>query len=467
MKKFMDEDFLLTNDTAKLLYHTYAEGLPIIDYHCHISPKEIYEDKQFENITEVWLGGDHYKWRLMRANGIPEKYITGNASPWDKFQKWAETLPRAIGNPLYHWSHLELKRYFGYDGILNGKSAVKVWNFVNEKLQEPSMSVRNIISKSNVSVICTTDSPTDSLEWHKKIAADKTFPIKVLPTFRPDKALNIERSDFTDFIDKLSLVDGIPMYNFTSLCDALGRRMDYFAGLGCLISDHALPYVMYEPAPLSVVEEIYQKRLRGNIPGEKELLAYKTALMLFFGKEYHKRSWIMQLHYGALRDNNTKMYQKLGPDTGYDSINNISFASSLSAFLNALEKSDQLPKTILYSLNPVDNACIDTVIGCFQDSGATGKLQHGSAWWFNDHKSGITEHLTSLASTGLLSNFIGMLTDSRSFLSYTRHEYFRRILCDMLGSMVEAGEYPPDMDTLGSIVQDISYYNAARYIKSI
>lgn len=467
MRRFMDEDFLLNSATAIRLYHDYAEKLPIIDYHCHISPKEIYEDKQFDNITEVWLGGDHYKWRLMRANGVQEHYITGNADPKYKFMEWARTLPKAVGNPLYHWSHLELKRYFGYEGILNIKSAEEVWELTGRRLREPSLSARNIISSSGVSVICTTDSPTDSLEWHKKIAADKTFQVKVLPTFRPDNALNIEKSDFTDFIDSLSLTNGLPVYSFASLCDALKHRMDYFSDLGCIISDHALPYVMYESAPEVAVEEIYQKRMRGVIPGEKEQLAYRTALMIFLGREYHRRGWVMQLHYGALRDNNTLMYQKLGPNTGYDCISNYSSAMSLSAFLNALERTGQLSKTIVYSLNPVDNAYIDTVIGCFQDSSMPGKLQHGAAWWFNDHKEGMLKHLTSLANNGLLSNFIGMLTDSRSFLSYTRHEYFRRLLCDMLGGMVEAGEYPEDYEALKSIVQDISYHNVARYIKAI
>ncbi len=467
MKKFMDEDFLLNSETAVRLYHDYAEKLPIIDYHCHINPMEIYEDRRFENITEVWLGGDHYKWRLMRANGVQEHYITGDADPKEKFRQWARTLPKAIGNPIYHWSHLELKRYFGYDGILNEQTADEVWELTLRKLKEPFLSARNIIVSSGVTVICTTDTPTDSLAWHKKIAADKSFKVKVLPTFRPDKALNIEKPDFTDFIDSLSMLNGIPVYSFATLCDALKERMDYFSELGCVISDHALSYVMYEPAPEAVVEEIYRKRIRGVIPDAREQLVYKTALMMFLGREYSNRGWIMQLHYGALRDNNTPMYKTLGSDTGFDCIDNYSLSAGLSAFLNALEKTGQLPRTIVYSLNPVDNAYIDTVIGCFQDSSIPGKLQHGAAWWFNDHKAGLMEHLTSLASCGLLSNFIGMLTDSRSFLSYTRHEYFRRILCDMLGGMVEAGEYPEDYEALKSIVQDISYYNAARYIKAI
>ncbi|HKL80495.1 MAG TPA: glucuronate isomerase [Mobilitalea sp.] len=464
MKKFMDENFLLTTDTAKSLYHDYAEKQPIIDYHCHINPKEIYEDKRFENITEVWLGGDHYKWRLMRANGIEEKYITGDASPRDKFQKWAETLPKAIGNPLYHWSHLELKRYFGYQGILNGNTAEEVWNMTNDQLNKPSMSARNIIKASNVTVICTTDSPTDSLEWHKKIASDETFTVKVLPAFRPDKAINIEKPDFVQHVMQLSELSGIAINSFTSFCDALSNRVDYFVSVGCRISDHALPYVMYVPASGAEIEAIYQSRIDGSIPNENEQLAYKTALMLFLGREYHKRDWAMQLHYGTLRENNTLMHKKLGPDTGFDCIDNNSSSAQLSAFLNALCLTNQLPKTIVYSLNPADNSYIDTVIGCFQDSSAVGKLQHGSAWWFNDHKTGMLEQLTSLANSGLLANFIGMLTDSRSFLSYTRHEYFRRILCNLIGNLVEEGEYPDDMENLGRIVKDISYNNAINYI---
>lgn len=467
MRTFMDEDFLLSTETAKRLYHDHAEQLPIIDYHCHISPKEIYEDKSYENITEIWLGGDHYKWRLMRANGIPEKYITGDASPREKFQKWAETLPKAIGNPLYHWSHLELKRYFGYQGILNGNTAEEVWRLANEQLLQPSMTCRNIIKKSGVTVICTTDSPTDTLEWHQKLAKDKEFSVKVLPTFRPDKAINIEKPDFPEFIDQLAKISGVTIRSFESFCEALINRIDFFAEVGCRISDHALPYVMFVPAGMAEIEAIFDKRIQGLLPEGREQLAFKTAMMLFFGREYHKRDWAMQLHYGTLRDNNTRMYQKLGPDTGYDCINDYSSSAELSAYLNALTMTGQLPKTIVYSLNPVENASIDTVIGCFQDESAVGKLQHGSAWWFNDHKTGMMEHMTSLANSGLLANFIGMLTDSRSFLSYTRHEYFRRILCELIGNLVEAGEYPADMDALGTIIEDVSYYNAMRYIKAI
>lgn len=464
MKKFMDENFLLSTETAKVLFHEYAAKMPIIDYHCHINPKEIAENKQFDNITQVWLGGDHYKWRQMRTNGVDEKYVTGNASDYEKFKQWSSTLPKAIGNPLYHWSHLELQRYFQYDGTLNEKTKEDVWNLCNKKLQEPDMSVRGIIKQSNVEIICSTDDPIDTLEWHKIIREDKDFAVKVLPTFRPDKAMNIEKPDYTDYINKLSEVCGFPITTFSSLCDAIRSRIAFFDSMGCKLSDHALEYVMYYPASSEDLERIFSNRLKGNQPSKEEELQFKTAFMLFVGREYHKFNWAMQLHYGTKRDNNRASFLKLGPDTGYDCINTYGSSAQMAEFLNALNETAELPKTILYSLNPVDNAAIDTVIGCFQDSTAVGKIQHGSAWWFNDHKTGMIEQMTSLANMSLLANFIGMLTDSRSFLSYTRHEYFRRILCDLIGSWVENGEYPDDIDYLGQMVQNISYYNAKNYL---
>jgi glucuronate isomerase len=463
MKQFMDKDFLLSTETAKKLYHDYAAKMPIIDYHCHINPKEIAEDISFENITRVWLGGDHYKWRGMRSNGVDEKYITGDASDYDKFIKWASTLPKAIGNPLFHWSHLELQRYFGYEGTLNETTAEEVWNLCNEKLKDPSMSVRNIIKQSNVDIICTTDDPIDTLEWHKAIAEDKTFDVKVLPAFRPDKAMNIEKPDFLDYLDKLAKVSGTSITNFTSLCEALTNRLDFFASMGCKVSDHALEYVMYQPATEEEIEDILAKRLSGVIPTEQEQLQFKTAFMVFVGKEYHRLGWTMQLHYGTKRDNNTFMFNKLGPDTGFDCINTYGSSAQMANFLNALNINDQLPKTIIYSLNPADNEAIGTVIGCFQDSSTVGKIQHGSAWWFNDNKTGMIDQMTSLANLSVLANFVGMLTDSRSFLSYTRHEYFRRILCELIGTWVENGEYPNDIEYLGKMVQDISYNNSLRY----
>ena len=463
MKKFMDGEFLLSTETASILFHKYAEKTPVLDYHCHINPREIAEDRKFENITQVWLGGDHYKWRQMRSNGIDEYYITGGASDREKFRKWAETLEKAIGNPLYHWSHLELQRYFGYTGVLNGETAEEVWNLCNAKLQEDSMSVRNIIKQSNVTLICTTDDPVDSLEWHKILAEDESFNVQVLPAWRPDKAMNIEKPDYAEYLAKLSEVSGVEIRSFADLKEALKVRLDFFEKMGCRASDHALEYVMYKPATGEEIEKIFAKGLSGEGVTKLEELRFKTAFMLFVGREYHKRGWAMQLHYGCKRDNNTFRYEQLGPDTGYDCINNYAPSAEMADFLNALITTDELPKTILYSLNPNDNASIGTILGCFQDSAAVGKIQQGSAWWFNDHKTGMTEQMISLANLGLLGNFIGMLTDSRSFLSYTRHEYFRRILCDLIGNWVENGEYPADEKALGKMVENISYYNAVKY----
>lgn len=463
MKSFMDKEFLLSTETAQLLFHKYAETMPVLDYHCHINPKEIAEDRKFDNITQVWLGGDHYKWRQMRSNGIDEYYITGGASDREKFQKWAETLEKAIGNPLYHWSHLELQRYFGYTGALNGETAEEVWNLCNAKLQEDSMSVRNIIRQSKVTLICTTDDPIDSLEWHKILAEDDSFEVQVLPAWRPDKAMNIEKPDYAEYLAKLSEVSGVEVNTFAALKEALKVRLAFFEKMGCRASDHALEFIMYRPASEEEIEQIFAKRMSGEILTKEEELKFKTAFMLFVGREYHKLGWAMQIHYGCKRDNNVLRYKQLGPDTGYDCINNYAPSAEMADFLNALIMTDELPKTILYSLNPNDNASIGTILGCFQDSDAVGKIQQGSAWWFNDHKAGMMEQMTSLANLGLLGNFIGMLTDSRSFLSYTRHEYFRRILCELIGGWVENGEYPADEKVLGKMVEDISYNNAVNY----
>lgn len=458
----MDKDFLLETETAGKLFHEYAEVTPILDYHCHINPREIAEDRKFDNITQVWLGGDHYKWRQMRSNGVDEKYITGDATDREKFQKWAETLEKAIGNPLYHWSHLELQRYFGYHGALNGKTAEEVWNLCNEALQKDDMSVRNIIRRSGVTLICTTDDPVDTLEWHEKIAEDDSFEVQVLPAWRPDKAMNAEKSDYADYIGKLSEASGVQIRTFADLIQALQARMEYFAARGCSVSDHALEYVMYEPASDEEIEQIFQKALAGEISRTEEL-QFKTRFMTEMGKAYHAKNWVMQLHYGAKRDNNQLIYRKLGPDTGVDCINNYAPSAQLADFLNALAEPDTLPKTIIYSLNPNDNAAIGTILGCFQNADTVGKVQQGSAWWFNDHKQGMTEQMVSLANLGLLGNFLGMLTDSRSFLSYTRHEYFRRILCNLIGGWVENGEYPNDEEALGRLIRGISYGNAVRY----
>lgn len=466
MKAFMDADFLLETETAKKLYHDYAEKMPILDYHCHINPMEIAKDRHFDNITQVWLGGDHYKWRLMRAFGVEEKYITGDASDYDKFCKWAACLSKAIGNPLYHWSHLELQRYFGYNGVLNSKTADEVWNICNAKLKDPATSARSLIKQSNVTLVCTTDDPIDSLCWHDAIAADETFDVKVLPAWRPDKAMSLEKPDYLDYLAQLAQTAGTSkILTFEDLKAALRIRMDFFASKGCNVSDHGLDYVMYNPASEDDVEAIFLKRQNRMELTEDDIEKFKTAFMIFVAQEYYKRDWTMQLHYGCKRNNNTAMFNAVGPDTGFDCIKNNNPSDQLADYLDALNKTGELPRTILYSLNPNDNHPIDTVIGCFQDSSAVSKIQHGSAWWFNDHKSGMEEQLQSLANSGNLSGFVGMLTDSRSFLSYTRHEYFRRILCNYLGKVVENGEYPADFEILGEIVEDISYNNAKSYFK--
>ena len=462
MKQFMDKDFLLSTDMAKTLYHQYAETMPVLDYHCHINPQEIYEDRKFDNITQVWLGGDHYKWRQMRTNGVDEKYVTGDGSDREKFQAWAETMPKLIGNPLYHWSHLELRRYFGYDGYLNGDTAEEVWNLCNAKLQEDSMTVRGLIKQSGVTLICTTDDPVDTLEWHQKIAADDTFDVQVLPAWRPDKAMNVEKPTFAPYIAQLSQVSGIAVTDLASLKDALKNRMEYFAANGCSVSDHALEYVMYAPASDEEVDAILKRGLKGEAISTEDELKYKTAFMLFVARQYAKMNWVMQIHYGCKRDNNAYMFEKLGADTGYDCINNYAPSAQMADFLNELSATNDIPKTILYSLNPNDNASIASIIGCFQGD-VPGKIQQGSAWWFNDHKLGMIEQMSELANLGCLGNFVGMLTDSRSFLSYTRHEYFRRILCELFGSWVENGEYPADMKALESMVRGISYNNAVKY----
>lgn len=465
MKPFMGKDFLLDTEAARELYDKYADmkKIPVLDYHCHINPQEIYEDRQFENIAQVWIGGDHYKWRQMRTNGVDEKYITGDASDREKFQKWAETLPKLIGNPLYHWSHLELRYYFGYQGDLNGDTAGEVWNLCNEKLQSEAFTVRNLIRMSNVKLICTTDDPIDTLEWHQKIKADDSFDVQVLPAWRPDRACNIEKTDFSAYMKKLSAVSGVEITDFASLKSAIRTRLDYFAENGCCVSDHGLEYVMYAPAGEEEIDAIVKKVLAGGQIAESEILQYKTAFLLFVAKEYNRRNWVMQLHYGCKRDNNAFMYEQLGPDTGFDCINNYAPSAQLADFLNALSATDEVPKTIIYSLNPNDDAAIGTIIGCFQGGGVKNKIQQGSAWWFNDHYTGMVNQMKALANLSALGNFVGMLTDSRSFLSYTRHDYFRRILCQLIGNWVENGEFPYNEKILSEIVKGISYNNAVEY----
>ena len=463
MKRFMDSEFLLNTETASKLFNDYAKNAPIIDYHCHIDPKEIAQNRHFENITQVWLGGDHYKWRFMRSCGVEEKYITGDAPDKEKFLKWAQCLGKAIGKPLYHWSHLELQRYFWFANPLSEKTAEEAWNTCNEVLNRPDMGAKDIIKKSNVTLICTTDDPIDPLNYHEQISKDETFDVKVLPAWRPDRAMNIEKPDFADYIKKLSEVSAVDIESFSDLVRALKVRMDYFAQRGCLVSDHGLEYVMYAPASDEEIENIFKMRMSGGQIKREDEIKYKYAFMQAMAGEYRDRNWVMQLHYGCKRDNNRIRFKDLGPDTGFDCINDHTPSGQLSDFLNAIEEKGGLPKTILYSLNPADNVAIGTILGCFQDSTAVAKIQQGSAWWFNDHKNGMYDQLKSLAALGNLSGFVGMLTDSRSFLSYTRHEYFRRILCNMLGDIVETGDFARDYDILGQVVKDKCYKNCVNY----
>lgn len=464
MKKFMDEDFLLSTDTAKKLYHEHAKKMPIVDYHCHINPKDIYDDVIYDNLSQVWLGGDHYKWRAMRANGIEERYITGNdTTAYEKFEKWAETVPKLIGNPLYHWTHMELKRYFDIEDILSPKTCKKIWDTANERLKD--LSVRKIIEKSNVKLICTTDDPVDDLRWHKYIREDKSFNVKVLPAFRPDKALNIDKPGFVEYIKKLGDICGINIKTVDDVKTALASRIEYFVKMGCKAADHALDYIVYRKKDVNL-DAALQAALDGKAIDQEKADEYKAELLMFCAAQYKQHKIVMQLHYGTLRNANPVAFAKLGPDSGFDAICGYDKSGvALGALLGALEASDSLPKTIIYSLNPTDNALIDSVIGCFQSHEIPGKIQHGSAWWFNDTKTGMMEHMINLANYSVLPNFIGMLTDSRSFLSYTRHEYFRRILCDLLGKWVENGEYPADMEVLGKIVEDICYNNTVRYFE--
>ena len=466
MKKFMDEDFLLTTPTAEYLYENYAKNLPIIDYHCHINPQEIAEDKQFSSITEAWLGGDHYKWRAIRACGFDEKYVTGDASDYDKFRAWAQSMPSLIGNPLYHWTHLELKRYCGIDTPLSPKTCDEIWNKCNSMLTDGTMSVKQIIKKSNVKVICTTDDPADDLRWHKKIREDESFKTKVLPAFRPDKGVNIEKPGFAEYIKtKLAPSVGYEIKSIDELLRAYSERLDYFEENGCKTSDHGMDYLVYEPCTDKEADRVLQKALDGEEITQSEADGFKTYLLVFFAKEFTKRNWVMQMHFGVKRNNSDVNFARIGADGGFDTIGANDCIRNGLGLLNAFERENSLPKMVFYSLNPTDNAAIDAMCGCFQGNsdGIKSKIQHGSAWWFNDHLEGMREQLKSYASIGVLANFIGMLTDSRSFLSYTRHEYFRRILCEYIGGIIERGEYPNDLETAGKIVSDISLYNTESF----
>jgi len=474
MKEFMDQDFLLETETAKHLFHDYAETLPLADYHCHISPKEIYENRRFNNLVEVWLGGknpdgsyfgDHYKWRLMRSHGINEDYITGDKPPYERFLKFVEALEMAIGNPMYHWCHLELRQFFGYNKPLTTETAQEAWDFCNHKLQnDPSLTVRGIIEKANVALIGTTDDPIDSLEWHEKIASDHTISVKVLPSFRPDKAVNIHKAGFIDYIKALAKsVDKDSLDTADDVCDALVERLVFFHKMGCRASDHGLDHVPFRECTAEEANAAYQKAMKGEAVTTEEAEQYQTYLLLCMGRAYSRLGIVMQIHYSCLRNTNEKMFQKLGADTGFDTIAQNTCGGNVARFLSALDLNDQCPKTILYSLNPADNEQLGTLIGSFQSDEIPGKIQHGSAWWFNDTKTGMEDQMISLANLGILGNFVGMLTDSRSFLSYARHDYFRRIMCNLIGKWVENGEYPNIDSSLKKIVEGISFKNAARY----
>lgn len=463
MKEFMGEDFLLETETARILFREGAQETPIFDWHCHLSPKEIYEDHEPEDIAALWLGGDHYKWRAMRSYGIEERYITGDASGYEKFKAYASIMPACIGNPLYHWSHLELRRYFGINEILSERTADAIWARANEKIHAGGFTPRRLIEKSNVAVLCTTDDPADTLEYHQLLQAEESFHCRVLPAFRPDKALGIEAPGFPEWIAALEKTAGEGVSSFAALCDVLKKRIAFFDSLGCRASDHAFGRVPYAEATQLQLEEIFEKGVTGEPLTQWEMDAYRTALLQVLAREYVRLGWGMELHIGPMRNNNTRMFRALGPDTGFDSCADDMAAYNLSRLLDSLDAEGNLPRTVLFALNPKDNYVLSTMLGNFQNSDAPGKLQFGSAWWFNDHIDGMREQMRTLANTGVLGRFVGMVTDSRSFLSYPRHEYFRRILCGLLGDMVEAGWYPAEMDALTQIVKDISYYNAVRY----
>ncbi len=474
MKAFMDRDFLLETETAKHLFHDYAEEMPLCDYHCHISPREIYEDRRFHDLVEVWLGGrqpdgscfgDHYKWRVMRSNGVSEDYITGDKPAYERFLKFVEALEMAIGNPMYHWCNLELRQFFGYDKPLTLENAQECWDFCNEKLQtDPSLTVRGIIEKARVAFIGTTDDPVDSLEWHAKIAADPSIRVQVCPSFRPDRAVNIHKPGFTAYIGQLAASVGKEkLETAQDVAAALVERLEFFRKMGCRAADHGLDYVPFRPAGAQEVNAVYQKAMRGEPVSVEEAEKYQTALLLCLGRAYARLGIVMQVHYSCLRNANARMFKQLGADTGFDMIAQNSCGASLVSLLSALDETGSLPRTILYSLNPADNAQLGSMLGSFQSDEVPGKIQHGSAWWFNDTRLGMEEQMKSLASLGLLGNFVGMLTDSRSFLSYARHDYFRRIFCNLVGNWVENGEYPACDASLRKIVRGVCFDNAKRY----
>jgi glucuronate isomerase len=463
MKTFLDNNFLLQHKTAELLYHEYAANLPIIDYHCHLDPAQIASNINFNNLTDIWLRGDHYKWRAMRANGIAEEYITGARNDWEKFEKWAETVPYTLRNPLYHWTHLELQRYFGIDEILSPKTAKSIYDRCSAKLLTPEYNVQSLITKMNVEVICTTDDPIDSLEHHQKLNKSN-WPVKVFPAFRPDRAMNADDPQaLNNYINKVEAVCNAVITDFSDYLAALKKRHDYFAINGCVVSDHGLEQLYAADYTVSEINAIFNKIRLDKTLLPVEALKFKSAMLYEFALWDHEKGWVQQYHLGALRNTNSRGFRDNGPDTGYDSIGDFSQARAMAAFLNKLDGTDQLAKTIIYNLNPADNELIATMTGNFNDGSVAGKIQYGSAWWFLDQKEGMTNQLNALSGMGLISKMVGMLTDSRSFMSYPRHEYFRRLLCNLFAADIENGEMPNDLEWTGKIIQDICYYNAKNY----
>ncbi|WP_115869959.1 glucuronate isomerase [Marinoscillum furvescens] len=463
MKEFLGEDFLLETETARKLYHDYASRMPIIDYHNHLPPRDIAEDRVFNSLTEAWLEGDHYKWRAMRANGVDESYITGDQSDKDKFVKWSETVPATLRNPLYHWTHLELRRYFGINELLSGKTGEQVFEKANAQISSKEFSCKNLLKKMNVEVVCTTDDPADSLEYHQQLK-DEGFEVKVLPTFRPDKLYAVQDpASYKAYLKKLEKAVGFSIGNFDDLLRAAWQRVEFFHEVGGRLSDHGLEQLDDVEWTQKDLEAIFVNLLKGKVPSELEVKQYRLGMLTELCKMYHSKGWAQQFHLGAIRNNSERMMRQLGPDTGYDSIGDFDQVKALSKFLNKLDDTDQLAKTILYNLNPKDNEAFATMIGNFQDGKTPGKMQFGSGWWFLDQKDGMERQMNALSNMGLLSRFVGMLTDSRSFLSFPRHEYFRRILCNLIGNDVENGELPNDIEWLGSVVEDICYHNARNY----
>ena len=463
MKKFLDENFLLHNATAEKLYHDFAKQMPIIDYHCHLSPAQIAADTRFDNLTQIWLYGDHYKWRAMRTNGVDERYCTGEASDYEKFEAWAATVPYTLRNPLYHWTHLELQRYFDVHEILNSSSAAHIYQTCSEKLQQPDYSVRNLLRKMKVKIVCTTDDPVDSLEFHAQIQQEG-FDIAVLPAFRPDNAMTVSNPNkFNAYLKKLEAASNINISTFDDFLFALQNRHDYFATMGCCVSDHGLEEIFADEFTGAEINTIFNKIHLGKYLNETEERKFKSAMLIHFAEWDYEKGWTQQFHLGALRNNNSRSLSQLGPDTGWDSIGDFKYGKALSAFLNRLDSDDKLAKTILYNLNPADNELMATMIGNFNDGSMPSKIQWGSAWWFLDQKDGMTKQINALSNMGLLSRFVGMLTDSRSFLSFPRHEYFRRLLCNLFGEEIERGELPSDINWVGQIIQDICYNNASKY----